>query len=155
MPTATLWDEDDVRASALMVEKVHLHGALAAVELWHGGHSTANLLSREEPVGVRSMPAWEDPAQCRVLDKSEIRELRRWHVDAALRARFDDRQIPVVGVRQVRVWGLQVDDERELPGLERTQMPDEEIWEVNLEAKNGSKYEVESKLLKAAPDQVS
>lgn len=77
------------------------------------------------------------------------------NVDAALRARFDDRRIPVVGVRQVRVWGLQVDDERELPGLERTQMPDEEIWEVNLEAKNGSKYEVESKLLKAAPDQVS
>ena len=38
------------------------------------------------------------------------------NVDAALRARFDDRRIPVVGVRQVRVWGLQVDDERELPG---------------------------------------
>jgi dimethylamine/trimethylamine dehydrogenase len=86
MPTATLWDEDDVRASALMVEMVHLHGALAAVEFWHGGHSTANLLSRQEPVGVRSMPAWQDPAQCRVLDKSDIRELRRWHVDAALRA---------------------------------------------------------------------
>ena len=77
------------------------------------------------------------------------------HVDAALRARFDEQRIPVVGVRQVRVWGLQVDDERELPGLERTQMPDEEIWEVNREVKNGSKYEVESKLLKAAPDQVT
>lgn len=73
------------------------------------------------------------------------------NVDPALRARFDDERIPVVGVRQVRVWGLQVDDERELPGLERTQIPDEEIWEVNLEAKDGSCYEVESRLLKAAP----
>ncbi len=72
-------------------------------------------------------------------------------VNAALRARFDDRRIPVVGVRHVRVWGLQVDDERELPGLERTQMADDEIWEVNLEAKDGSRFEVESRLLKPAP----
>ena len=71
-------------------------------------------------------------------------------VDAALRARFDSERIPVVGVRHVRVWGLQVDDERELPGLERTQMADDEIWEVNLEAKDRSRYEVESKLLKPA-----
>jgi len=71
-------------------------------------------------------------------------------VDAALRARFDSERIPVVGVRHVRVWGLQVDDERVLPGRERTQIQDEEIWEVNLEAKNGSRYEVESRLLKPA-----
>ena len=73
------------------------------------------------------------------------------NVDPTLRAKFDDERIPVIGVRQVRVWGLQVDDERELPGLERTQIPDEEIWEVNLEAKDGSCFEVESRLLKAAP----
>jgi hypothetical protein len=71
-------------------------------------------------------------------------------VGAALRARFDDQRIPVDGVRHVRVWGLQVDDESQLPGLERTQIADEEIWEVNLEAKDGSKYEFESKLLKPA-----
>jgi len=72
-------------------------------------------------------------------------------VDDAMRARFDKRRIPVAGVRNVRVWGLQVDDERELPGLERTQVPDEELWEVNLEALNGSKYEFDSTLLKPAP----
>ena len=72
-------------------------------------------------------------------------------VDAALRARFDSERIPVIGVRHVRVWGLQVDDERELPGLERTQMADDEIWEVNLEARDGSRFEVESTLLKPAP----
>lgn len=72
-------------------------------------------------------------------------------VDEAMRARFDGERIPVAGVRHVRVWGLQVDDERELPGLERTQVPDEELWEVNLEALNGSKYEFDSTLLKPAP----
>lgn len=72
-------------------------------------------------------------------------------VDPALRARFDSERIPVVTVRNVRVWGLQVDDERELPGKERTQVPDEELWEVNLEAKDGSKYEFDSTLLKPAP----
>ncbi len=72
-------------------------------------------------------------------------------VNVALRSKFNDKRIPVVGVRQVRVWGLQVDDERELPGLERTQIPDEEIWEVNLEALDGSKYEFDSSLLKPAP----
>ncbi|HXV35965.1 MAG TPA: FAD-dependent oxidoreductase [Myxococcota bacterium] len=87
MPTATLWDDDDVRAHALMVEGVHRHGALAAVELWHGGHAAANLLSRREPIGAKSLPAWYDPIQCRALDRREIRELRRWHVEAALRAK--------------------------------------------------------------------
>ena len=72
-------------------------------------------------------------------------------VDTAFRKRFDAHRIPVAGVRNVRVWGVQVDDERELPGLERTQIPDEEVWEVNLEAKDGSHYEVASDLLKPAP----
>jgi len=71
-------------------------------------------------------------------------------VDEALRARFDAVRIPVTGVRNVRVWGLQVDDERELPGRERTSIPDDEIWEINLEARNGSHYEVDSRMLKAA-----
>jgi hypothetical protein len=76
-----------------------------------------------------------------------------WATDSVgetMRARFDSERIPVVSVRNVRVWGLQVDDERELPGHERTQVPDEELWEVNLEAKNGSKYEFDSTLLKPA-----
>ena len=71
-------------------------------------------------------------------------------VDDALRARFDEDRMPVIGLRHVRVWGLQVDDERELPGLERTQIPDEEIWEIKIAAKDGSKYEIDSRKLKPA-----
>jgi hypothetical protein len=70
--------------------------------------------------------------------------------DATFRDRFDSKRIPVTGVRNVRIWGLQVDDERELPGLERTNIPDDEIWEINLEATDGSHYEVDSRILKAA-----
>jgi dimethylamine/trimethylamine dehydrogenase len=87
MPNLTLWDEEDLRAAATMVESVHRHGGLAAAELWHGGNSTSNLLSRNDGVSVKSLPAWYDPVQCRALDKSGIRELRRWHVDAAVRAK--------------------------------------------------------------------
>jgi len=71
-------------------------------------------------------------------------------IDTILRDRFDAKRIPVAGVRNVRVWGLQVDDERELPGRERTSIPDDEIWEINLVAKDGSRYEVDSSMLKAA-----
>jgi len=71
-------------------------------------------------------------------------------VDAALRKRFDGGRIRVAGIRHVRVWGIQVDDERVLPGRERTQIPDEEIWEVQLVAADGSNYGFDSRLLKPA-----
>lgn len=67
-------------------------------------------------------------------------------------AKFDEAKIPVVGIRNVRIWGLQVDDEREIPGLERTSIPDEETWEINLEAKDGSHYEVNCDLVEPAPN---
>ena len=67
--------------------------------------------------------------------------------------RFDDSRIPVQNVRHVRIWGLQVDDERELPGHERTSIPDEDIWQVTLRAIDGSRFEVNSNLLVAvSPD---
>ena len=78
----------------------------------------------------------------------------RWvteDVARAIRDRFAAERIPVRGIRHVRVWGLQVDDERELPGHERTMIPDEDLWQVELEAADGSRFEVNSQLLKAAP----
>jgi len=87
LPSASLWNEDDVRAQALMTEKVHKHGALAGVELWHGGGTSANLYTREGAIGARSRPARGlDPVQCRAMDKRDIRALRKWHADAARRA---------------------------------------------------------------------
>jgi len=87
-PTHTLWDDDDIRAHRVMTDKVHEHGALAGVELWIGGSSSPNFLSREAPMDVVSMPNWNaDPYQSRAMTKSDIRDLRGWHRDAALRAK--------------------------------------------------------------------
>ncbi len=77
----------------------------------------------------------------------------RWvsaEVAAAIRDRFAADRIPVKGIRHVRIWGLQVDDERELPGHERTTIPDEDLWQVELEALDGSRFEVNSGMLVAA-----
>lgn len=76
-----------------------------------------------------------------------------WAGDAVapgLREKFDAQRIPVRSIRHVRVWGLQVDDERALPGLERTSIPDEDIWEISLEAKDGTTRSFDSRLLVAA-----
>ena len=87
-PYASLWDDEDVRGQALMTEAVHRHGSLAGVELWYGGMSTCNRFSREIPLATQSLPIWHpDPVQTHAMDKSDIRNLRRWHVDAARRAK--------------------------------------------------------------------
>lgn len=87
-PYAALWDEGDVKAHAVMVDKVHEHGALAGVELWHGGTRAANLFSREVPLDVACLPNTSgNPVHTRGMDKADIRDLRRWHRDAALRAK--------------------------------------------------------------------
>ena len=79
----------------------------------------------------------------------------RWaspEVARAIRDNFAADRIPVKAVRHVRIWGLQVDDERELPGHERTMIPDEDLWQVELEALDGSRFEVNSQLLVASPE---
>lgn len=83
-PSASLWDGADVEALAMTVDAIHEHGALAGVELWHGGAASANHYSREAPIGPVSRPAgvW-DPVQTRAMDKEDIRELKRWHLEAA------------------------------------------------------------------------
>lgn len=67
------------------------------------------------------------------------------------RDRFDTGRIPVTAIRHVRVWDVQVDDEREIIGHERTAIADEEIWEVSLRTRDGSTYEVSAALLLPAP----
>ena len=87
-PYASLWDKGDVKAHSLMTDLVHEHGSLAGAELWVGGARTTNLFSREVAMDVASMPnAIGLPYQTRAMDKADIRELRRWHRNAALRAR--------------------------------------------------------------------
>jgi dimethylamine/trimethylamine dehydrogenase len=87
-PYASLWDQGDIRAHSLMTEQVHEHGALAGAELWVGGARSANLFTNEVPMDVASLPnSVRIPYQARAMDRADIRELRRWHRQAALRAK--------------------------------------------------------------------
>jgi dimethylamine/trimethylamine dehydrogenase len=87
-----LWDDEDIKVHALMVDAVHRHGALAGVELWHGGSGVGNRLTRATPVSVSGVsaamtyPGWISLSKSRPMDRQDIRDLRRWHVDAAKRA---------------------------------------------------------------------
>jgi dimethylamine/trimethylamine dehydrogenase len=86
-PSHSLWDDSDIEWHSLMVDQVHAHGALAGVELWHGGAVSANHYSREAPLGPASMPAGvDDPLQTRAMDETDIAEFKRWHREAAERA---------------------------------------------------------------------
>jgi dimethylamine/trimethylamine dehydrogenase len=83
---ARLWDDRDIPALALMCDKVHKHGALAAVELTHNGPTASNLYSREVLIAPSHQPSkYGYPAQARAMDRQDIANYRRWHRDAALR----------------------------------------------------------------------
>ncbi len=89
-PYAALWDQDDIRANRLMTDAVHEHGALAGVELWIGGGMVTNFGTRLAPLGLRNRPQTDatvlHPGQARKIDREDIRNIRKWHRDAALRA---------------------------------------------------------------------
>jgi len=92
LPFARLWDNDDIRSHALMIEAVHRHGALAGVELWHGGGSTMNRTSRIAPLspsGIGWMPThvgFMGNLRSRAMDKDDIRDLLRWQAEGARKA---------------------------------------------------------------------
>ncbi|GAB5468514.1 MAG: NAD(P)-binding protein [Rhodospirillales bacterium] len=80
-----LWDESDVPYHARMVEKVHAHDSLAAIELVYQGHTSPNRYSRVAPLSAHSIPVdGNDPIQTRAMDKADFKALRRWHRNAAI-----------------------------------------------------------------------
>ena len=86
-----LWDDNDIPALALMAETVHKHGSLAGIELVYNGFDAPNLYSRVPSLAPISMGtiggSGYDPVQTRRMDKEDIRNLRKWHRQAALRAK--------------------------------------------------------------------
>lgn len=86
-----IWSEKDIPGLALMVDAVHKHNSLAAIELVHNGLDSNNLYSRVAPLGPISMGSVGgtgfEPVQSRKMDKEDIRNVRRWHRNAALRAK--------------------------------------------------------------------
>ncbi|MGB5708719.1 MAG: NAD(P)-binding protein [Arenicellales bacterium] len=93
-----LWSDQDIPYLAGMCNAVHEHGGLAAVELVHNGQDTGNIYSREVPIGPAHRPVtWHNhPIQARAMDLHDIRDYRRRHRKAALRAQQAGFDIVVV-----------------------------------------------------------
>jgi len=93
LPFATLWDDEDVRSHALMTDAVHREGALAGIELGHGGGSVMNRTSRlptMSPSGTSWMAThvnFMGHQRPRVMDAHDIRALVDAQAAAARRAR--------------------------------------------------------------------
>ncbi|WP_299965501.1 FAD-dependent oxidoreductase [uncultured Roseobacter sp.] len=85
-----LWEDKDIPLLRRMSEAMKSHGALAGIQLAYSGVNGPNLYTREVPLAVSAQPIrtfTNDPVQARALDKSDIRDLRRWFVNAAKRSK--------------------------------------------------------------------
>ncbi len=83
-----LWNDYYAEQLRGWVDTMHEYGVLAAVELVHNGIGFSNRKTKEFPLGPSPNMVhynW-DPIQGREMDKTDIREFRRWQVEAAKRA---------------------------------------------------------------------
>jgi len=85
-----LWDDDDLPILARMADAIHEYDALAGTQLTYAGVNGPNLYSREVPLAPSAMPIRSytcDPVSARSMTRKDIRDLRRWHRNACLRAK--------------------------------------------------------------------
>ncbi|MCY7299267.1 MAG: FAD-dependent oxidoreductase [Ilumatobacteraceae bacterium] len=88
-----LWDDMDIPAHRLTVERVHAHGGLAGIELVHSGLNAPNTYSRVPALGPAVRPVTSGtPSVGREMTLADIADLREWHraaVRRSLRAGYD------------------------------------------------------------------
>lgn len=83
-----IWDDRDIPQHQLMTSAVHEYGALAGIELVYNGLHAPNLFSRIAPMSPSAQVIHgNNPIHARAMTKQDIRDLRRWHVDAAKRSK--------------------------------------------------------------------
>ncbi len=83
-----IWDDRDIPQHRLMTDAVHEHSALAGIELCYSSLHAPNLYSRIAPIAPSNVVVHGDhPIQARAMTKRDIADVRRWHVEAARRAR--------------------------------------------------------------------
>ncbi len=85
-----LWDDADIPMLAKMADRMKEYGALAGIQLAYSGINGPNLYTKEVPLAVTGMPIrtfTNDPVSARSLDKEDIKNLRRWFVNAAKRSK--------------------------------------------------------------------
>jgi len=86
-----IWSDDDIPTWQLMTEAVHKHGSLAGIELTYNSHDAANLYSRSSAFSPRSIGisggSGYEPGQSRTATKDDLKQVRKWHRNAAIRAK--------------------------------------------------------------------
>ncbi|MFC6486975.1 NAD-binding protein [Nitratireductor sp. GCM10026969] len=89
LPYERLWDEEDVKAHARSVARIHAHGALASIELAHTGIRSRGISNGYPAMGPSVVPTLkaEAPFMARAMDKADIRTLRENYRAAARRAK--------------------------------------------------------------------
>jgi len=86
--SARLWDDEDMRALSLMADAAHANGALAGVELWHGGLFAEQRESRLPPLAPSQIASdWDGVTVPKVMERADIRRVQDEWVAAARRAR--------------------------------------------------------------------
>jgi len=84
-----LWEDQDIPSIAKMAAAMKTHGALAGIQLAYSGINGPNMYTKEVPLAPSALPIrtfTNDPVQARAMDKTDIRNLRRWFVTAAKRS---------------------------------------------------------------------
>ena len=85
---ARFWDEDDMRALRLMTDAAHEHGALAGLELYHGGAHIANNQTRVPSVGPSQLASDLEPHVVpKEMELSDITRVQRQWAEGAVRGR--------------------------------------------------------------------
>ncbi|MCB9144817.1 MAG: FAD-dependent oxidoreductase [Anaerolineales bacterium] len=86
-----IWDDADISALQLMTESVHKHGSLAGIELAYNGRDASNLYTRAAPFDLASRGlvggSGYEPGQSRAASKDDLKQIRKWHRNAAIRAK--------------------------------------------------------------------
>ncbi len=83
-----LWDDSDIPNLQLMTDAVHEHGSLAGIELVYQGLAGKNHYTRLPTLApTHASVLGGFPMQARAMDKTDIKNLRRWYRDAAIRSK--------------------------------------------------------------------
>ncbi len=88
-PIERIWDEVYIDQHIRQVEAIKEHGALAAIELAHGGMRARNFSTGVPVIGPSDLPILraEIPVQARAMDKADIKVFRQKHKQAAINAK--------------------------------------------------------------------
>ncbi|THF57056.1 oxidoreductase [Ollibium composti] len=86
-----LWEDQDIPGLRRMSDAMKVHGALAGIQLAYSGINGPNFYTKEVPLAPSALPIrtfTNDPVQARALDLTDIKNLRRWFVNAAKRSKI-------------------------------------------------------------------